>query len=70
MLLKTDYSFNGNVLLDNRTISVGERLFVSGKVKVLHALWHPGSQLDSHITVLTSDNTIRLSKFSAVFQKM
>lgn len=42
-----------------RRISIDSRFFVtSGKI-ILDAKWHPGSQADVHLMVLTSDNNLR-----------
>lgn len=40
-----------------KTIPVGSRLFAShGKLEVLQVLWHPGSDSDTHLAVLDSEN--------------
>ena len=45
---------------DFRTIPIDPRFFVTNhKIKVLDAKWHPGSQADVHLMVLTSDNHLR-----------
>ncbi|XP_061162673.1 nucleoporin 88-like [Saccostrea echinata] len=42
-----------------KTTSVAEHYFASHKsVQVLHVAWHPGSETDSHLTILTSDNIL------------
>nr|XP_058955276.1 nucleoporin 88-like [Pocillopora verrucosa] len=44
-----------------RTIPIDSRFFVTNhKLKVLDVKWHPGSQTDTHLMVLTSDNNLRL----------
>ncbi|XP_014664874.1 PREDICTED: nuclear pore complex protein Nup88-like [Priapulus caudatus] len=44
-----------------RTIPIAERFLMSnGKLHVLQVSWHPGSDTDTCLTVLTSDNTLRL----------
>ncbi len=43
-----------------RTVAIGERFFTSNaKMRVIQAAWHPGSPIDTHIVVLTSDNYLR-----------
>lgn len=43
-----------------RTTSVAEHYFTSHKsVQLLQVAWHPGSETDSHMTLLTSDNLLR-----------
>ena len=45
-----------------RTIPIDSRFFVTNhKLKVLDVKWHPGSQTDTHLMVLTSDNNLRYS---------
>lgn len=44
-----------------RTIPIDPRFYVTHhKINVLDVKWHPGSQADIHLMVLTSDNNLRL----------
>lgn len=43
-----------------RTIPIDPRFYVTHhKINVLDVKWHPGSQADIHLMVLTSDNNLR-----------
>ena len=43
-----------------RTIPIDPRFYVTHhKIKILDVKWHPGSQSDIHLMVLTSDNNLR-----------
>ncbi|XP_029194340.1 nucleoporin 88-like isoform X3 [Acropora millepora] len=43
-----------------KKISIDSRFFVTSGKMILDAKWHPGSQADVHLMVLTSDNNLRL----------
>lgn len=52
-----------------RTTSVAEHYFTSHKsVQLLQVAWHPGSETDSHMTLLTSDNLLRSIRSSLLLQ--
>ena len=38
----------------------------SGSIRLLQAAWHPGSNSDLHVVLLTSDNTLRYELFLAI----
>lgn len=42
-----------------RKISIDSRFFVTSGKMILDAKWHPGSQADVNLMVLTSDNNLR-----------
>lgn len=44
-----------------KTFQIGERFYRTNKqIHILRACWHPGSDESSHLTVLSSDNCIRI----------
>ncbi|ELT91714.1 hypothetical protein CAPTEDRAFT_219050 [Capitella teleta] len=51
---------DGRELVICKTVSIAERFFVSSGEKLLHASWHPASETDSHLVLLTSDNVVRV----------
>lgn len=52
-----------------RTTSVAEHYFTSHKsVQLLQVAWHPGSETDSYMTLLTSDNLLRSIRSSLLLQ--
>ncbi|XP_002731784.1 nucleoporin 88-like [Saccoglossus kowalevskii] len=51
----------GKSNINCRTIPIAERFFTTqSSVLLLQASWHPGSQSDTHIMLLTSDNLLRV----------
>ncbi|KAJ8312006.1 hypothetical protein KUTeg_009379 [Tegillarca granosa] len=49
----------GKFSVSCKSVSIAEHYFASHKgVQLLQVLWHPGSEMDTHITFLTSDNTL------------
>ncbi|XP_077995734.1 nucleoporin 88-like isoform X1 [Glandiceps talaboti] len=48
-----------------RTVTIAERFFIShSSTCVLQASWYPGSETDTHLIVLTSDNVLRVYETS------
>ncbi|XP_033628379.1 nuclear pore complex protein Nup88-like [Asterias rubens] len=52
---------SGKETINCRTMVLAERFFMSsGSIRLLQAAWHPGSNSDLHVVLLTSDNTLRI----------
>ncbi|XP_033123496.1 nucleoporin 88-like [Anneissia japonica] len=56
----------GKRKINCRTMIIAERLFISNpSLKLLEAKWHPGSETGMHISILTSDNILRIYDIQA-----
>ncbi|XP_072044690.1 nucleoporin 88-like [Amphiura filiformis] len=55
----------GKERINCRTIGLAERFFISSSsLSLLQAEWHPGSASDTHVLLLTTDNTLRIYEIS------
>ncbi|XP_023244766.1 nuclear pore complex protein Nup88-like [Centruroides sculpturatus] len=58
---KYSYFEGGKEIIFCRSWNIAEIFFVSNsKVNVSSVVWHPGSESDCHLTILSSDNCLRI----------
>lgn len=58
---KFNYFEDGKEKIFCRSWNIAESFFVSNnKVNVSSVAWHPGSEADNHLTILSSDNYLRI----------